>query len=99
MNIENNILELKITTIIFQVIIFSAARFIEAVRDGEAFRDPTADRNLLWHLLKFPQFGLLFALGYITVPFTKLSITGMILSIVFGYIVFEVSLKHFRKKR
>ena len=84
--------------IILQVTIFSAARFIEAVRDGELFRDPKSGRSLLWHLLKFPQFGLLFALGYITVPFTKSSITGLILSIIFGYIVFEVALKHFRKK-
>ena len=34
------------------------ARIIEAWRDAEAFEFPTAPRSKLWHVLKYPQFGL-----------------------------------------
>jgi len=85
--------------IILQIIIFSAARLIEAFRDAEAFREPVKDRSLIWHLLKFPQFSLLFVLGYISFPLTKIGTIGIILAILTGYFVFEVALKIFRTKK
>jgi len=37
------------------------ARIIEAWRDARIFEFPTEPRGRLWHVLKYPQYGLLIA--------------------------------------
>lgn len=39
------------------------ARIIEAWRDAQIFKNPTAPRGFWWHALKYPQFGLLIGSG------------------------------------
>ena len=83
---------------LLQVIILSLARFIEAIRDGEAFRDPTKDRSVLWHILKFPQYGLIALFGVSSWPIDYTTGSGILLSIGVAHVIFEIALKFYRKK-
>jgi len=88
------------------------ARIIEAWRDARIFEFPTEPRGVLWHLLKYPQFGLLIGSGltyFLILNFgLELFIRGdwnLLAAIVvigidagLAYFVFEFFLPFFRDK-
>jgi len=86
------------------------ARIIEAWRDARIFTFPTEPRGEMWHLLKFPQFGLLMssALLYFLVLSFGLDLSGLILwlilagvilvDIFLAWLTFEWFLSFFRKQ-
>jgi len=45
------------------------ARIIEAWRDAQIFKNPTAPRGFWWHAFKYPQFGLFIGSGYLSMSF------------------------------
>jgi hypothetical protein len=68
-----------------------AARLIEAYRNAEQFVFPELPRSVLWHLLKFPQFGLWLLAGYKAKKWHY-----PVLGIIIAWPVFELSLRYFR---
>lgn len=88
----------------------SIARIFEAWRNAEQFERPTEDRSFLWHLFKFPQFGLLifslfiyFTLMYFFVTpiywiSVLLALAILIIDIFIAWAIFEHYLKKFREK-
>ncbi len=90
----------------------SLARIFEAWRDAQIFKDPTVPRGKLWHLFKYPQYGLLIssALVYFLVirehvsplsGFKQLFAVALVISIdgVIAFFVFEFFLNFFRGRR
>jgi len=83
------------------------ARIIEAWRDARIFEFPTESRGRLWHLLKYPQYGLLIGSSltyYMLLLFVwgiwNILVTVLVIAVDAGlaYFVFEWFLPFFRKR-
>jgi len=86
------------------------ARSIEAWRDAQIFKNPKKDRGFLWHILKYPQYGLwvlsglipfigfYFWPGYETTLLYALARTAVVILFDTGlaHFAFEYFLKKFR---
>ena len=84
------------TNNMFILFLPALARLIEAFRDAEIFEHPLEDRSTVWHLLKFPQYGIWMCFGMkIEFSFEMVGIYALSLAIAYG--VFELSLMWFRK--
>ena len=82
------------------IIIIILARIIEAYRDAEIFKNPTANRSWQWHILKFPQYGFWLLAGYFLYKHQiEYKILFLTISIILAYFAFEFFLKFFRKEK
>lgn len=88
------------------------ARIIEAWRDARIFEFPIEPRGKLWHMLKYPQFGLLIASSatyffvlhfgfqlfgwWVWNALATVAVIGI--DIGFAYVVFEFFLPYFRER-
>lgn len=61
------------------------ARIIEAWRDAQIFKNPTAPRGFWWHVLKYPQFGGMWTFAGV-----------IVIDILLAWAVFEFFLRRFR---
>ena len=90
----------------------SLARIFEAWRDARIFTFPTEPRGRLWHLVKYPQFGLLMGaplIYFLTLNF-GFDLFGLwvwnllgtlvlvVIDILIAWVVFEYFLKFFRDR-
>jgi len=83
------------------------ARIIEAWRDARIFEFPTEPQGNLWHLLKYPQYGLLIgsSLVYFLILFIVWGIGDVLITIFviaidagLAYWAFEWFLPFFRER-
>ena len=76
------------------------ARIINAYRDAQIFDFPLEPRDLLWHLLIFPQYAFaIFAVPVymLFIDNTLLLFTAGLIDILISWVMFELFLKYFRR--
>jgi hypothetical protein len=89
--------------LIIATLLLPLARFFEGIKDAIDFHRGSKDMGIIWHLLKFPIFGLIFAQGVLTGIMLVFGLTwgGLLIfgtiSVMLAFIVFEVTLWATRK--
>lgn len=84
--------------IFLPIILWPLIRKIEALRDAIDFNKGSLGMGILWHILKFPQYGAIFFLGvYSNFEFSLHVLIIWAVALIIGYFAFNFALKQWRK--